>query len=82
VLQQVGSYLRYTGRAADVAATAALDPLQTFLSRPKSVPIHRRRAVFGADRVQSRKPEPVIPSKLAIPVEEPEDIGVPQLLLR
>jgi hypothetical protein len=44
------------------------------------MPIHRRRTVFGADQVQSRKPEPVIPSKLAIPVEEPENIGIPQLL--
>lgn len=41
--------------------------------------IHWRRTMFGADQVQSRKPEPVIPSKLAIAVEEPENIGVPQL---
>jgi hypothetical protein len=30
------------------------------------MPIHRRSAVFGADQVRSRKPEPVIPSKLAL----------------
>jgi hypothetical protein len=46
---------------------------------PASIPIYRRRAVFGADQVQSHKPEPVIPSKLAIPVVEPEDIWVSQL---
>jgi hypothetical protein len=43
------------------------------------MPIHRRRAALGADQVQSRKPEPVIPWKLVIPVKEPEDIWVPQV---
>jgi hypothetical protein len=45
-MQQVGSYLGYTGRAADAVEMTA--PSQTFLSRPKS-------AGFNTDPPASRR---------------------------
>jgi len=57
-LQQVVSYLRYTGRDTNVVATAARDPLRTFLfldfTKGHWLTMYRNRFPAGAPPLEMR----------------------------